>query len=80
MSPSTEAYDRGEKLEHYQQIASLHEIVLIAHDQRCVEVIQRSGATWSRSEYRSEPAALKSLSCTLPLDDIYRDPLASSSL
>jgi len=30
LSPSTEAYDRGEKREHYQQIASLREYVLVA--------------------------------------------------
>ncbi len=34
LSPSTAAYDRGEKLTHYQRIPSLREVVLVAHDQR----------------------------------------------
>src|SRR5258708_31296765 len=29
LSPSTAAYDRGEKLAHYQQIPSLREVVLV---------------------------------------------------
>lgn len=28
LSPSTEAYDRGEKFRHYRQIASLQEYIL----------------------------------------------------
>ena len=30
LSPSTEDYDRGEKREHYQQLESLQEYVLLA--------------------------------------------------
>src|SRR5215471_2519866 len=30
-SPSSEEYDRGEKLEHYKQIPSLREVVLVSH-------------------------------------------------
>jgi Uma2 family endonuclease len=33
-SPSTEAYDRGEKLNHYRRIPSLQEIVIVAHGER----------------------------------------------
>src|SRR5215831_14711660 len=40
-SPSTEAYDRGEKLEHYKRIASLREIVLVSHREKLVEIIRR---------------------------------------
>src|SRR6476660_6052648 len=32
LSPSTEAYDRGEKFEHYRAIDSLREYLLIAQD------------------------------------------------
>ncbi|GAB5541905.1 MAG: Uma2 family endonuclease [Sandaracinaceae bacterium] len=32
LSPSTEAYDRGEKLDHYRRIPSLREVLHIAHD------------------------------------------------
>lgn len=38
LSPSTERYDRGEKLGHYQRIPSLRACVLVAHDRREIEV------------------------------------------
>src|SRR5258708_25106143 len=40
-SPSTEEYDRGEKLGHYQRIPSLREIVGVAHGERLVDVVRR---------------------------------------
>jgi Uma2 family endonuclease len=41
LSPSTEAYDRGEKLSHYKLIPSLEEVVLVAHDEHRLEVWRR---------------------------------------
>ena len=37
LSPSTEAYDRGEKFAHYQELTSLREYILVSHDRlsRC---------------------------------------------
>ncbi len=77
LSPSTEAYDRGEKLAHYKLIASLGAIVLVAQDQRLVEVWERDGAgEWQQRAYREmERARLAALGCELPLADVYRDPL-----
>ena len=46
LSPSTEAYDRGEKLEHYQTISSLQEIVLVAYDATEVKVYRRAASGW----------------------------------
>ena len=37
LSPSTEAYDRGEKFDHYSQLESLQEYVMIAQDRPRVE-------------------------------------------
>ena len=50
LSPSTEAYDRGEKLWHYQQVPSMAAVILVSQDARRIEVLRRdeSGA-WSRS-------------------------------
>ncbi|HEY3233928.1 MAG TPA: Uma2 family endonuclease [Polyangiaceae bacterium] len=78
LSTGTEAYDRGEKLEHYQKIASLHEVVLVAHDERRVEVVRRlQSGEWNVARaVAGEVARLESLSCELPVDDVYRDPLA----
>jgi Uma2 family endonuclease len=77
-SPSTEEYDRGEKLEHYQRIASLREIVLVSHREKIIEVVRRQeGREWVREEARSGGSVrLESLDCELLVDDVYRDPLA----
>jgi Uma2 family endonuclease len=78
LSPSTEDYDRGEKLSHYQKIAALSEVVLVAHDRREIEVVRREAdGTWSRHvAHDGESAEVVSLGCLLPVDDVYRDPLA----
>lgn len=48
LSPSTAAYDRGEKFEHYQRIESLREYVLVSPDRPRVERYCRIGdGTWS---------------------------------
>lgn len=76
MSPSTEEYDRGEKLAHYQRIPSLTEVVLVAHDERRLEVWRRDGGRWTLDVYRAgERARLPSIG-ELAVDEVYRDPLA----
>ena len=74
LSPSTEAYDRGEKFRRYQQLASLREYVLVAQDSVRVEHHRRHDAQWRLSSYRTLEAVLllPSISCKLPLHDIYR--------
>lgn len=80
LSPSTEAYDRGEKLRHYEAIASLREVVLVDHRQRLVEVRRREGdGSWSRHQAASgEAVHLESIDCELPVDEVYRDALTGS--
>jgi Uma2 family endonuclease len=78
LSPSTEEYDRGEKLSHYQKIESLREVVLVAYDERRIDVWRREGEGWRQLVVRESGAAeLTSLGCTLGLDDVYFDPLSS---
>jgi Uma2 family endonuclease len=77
LSPSTEVYDRGEKLGHYKHVPSLEEIVLVAHDERRLEVWRRDGDRWDlQVAHAHEVVRLRSVECELPLDDVYRDPLA----
>ena len=78
LSPSTENYDRGEKLAHYQAIPGLAEIVLVAHDRNEVEVLRREGdGSWSRHiAGEGQAARLTSIACDLAVDEVYRDPLA----
>lgn len=41
LSPSTAAFDRGEKFAHYRQIATLHEYVLIDSERRAIDLFRR---------------------------------------
>jgi Uma2 family endonuclease len=41
LSPSTEAYDRGKKFDHYKQIPSLREYVLISSDRKHIDIYRR---------------------------------------
>ena len=74
LSPSTEAYDRGEKLSHYQGIPSLREVLLVAHDRREVEVWRRSEGGWvSETVGAGGVAELNSIGCRLEVEALYRD-------
>lgn len=78
LSPSTAEYDRGEKLSHYQRIPSLGEVVLIAHDERRLEVWRREGDHWTLDVFRAgERARLASIESELDVAEVYRDPFAS---
>jgi Uma2 family endonuclease len=78
LSPSTEEYDRGEKLSHYQTIPNVEEIVLVAHDRPEIEVVRREAdGTWSRHiAGTGRSARLTSIACDLSVAEVYRDPLA----
>jgi len=77
LSPSTEEYDRGEKLLQYQQVPSIEEVVLIAQDQRAVEVFRRAAGGFERVVVTEGSFRLSSIACELALDDVYRNPLAT---
>lgn len=77
LSPSTERYDRGEKLAHYKQIPSLREVMLVAHDGRRVDLWRRVESGWTQLAFRDgEDVELASLGVSLPVSEIYFDPLA----
>lgn len=78
LSPSTEDYDRGDKLGNYKLIPSLAEVVLVAHDRREVEVVRREAdGSWARQIARDgDVISLRSIDCELLVSDIYKDPLA----
>ncbi len=82
LSPSTEAYDRGEKFGHYRQLTSLQEYVLVAQDKVLVERYRRqdkhgstpdAGKDWIFTDFREvdEMLPLPSIQCELPLQEIY---------
>jgi len=77
LSPSTEQYDRSEKLPQYQRIESLRTVVLIGHSEQVIEVWQRpNGGEWILSTHRTGLVELPSIAATLPVSEVYRDPLA----
>ena len=51
-SPSTENYDRNEKLRSYQQLPSLRAVLLVSHRARRVTLVQRGQAGWEETDYR----------------------------
>lgn len=76
LSPSTENYDRGEKLAHYKRIFSLNEILLVAQDERLLERWSKTASGWTLEVVRGEGRVqLQSVECTLELAEVYRNPL-----
>jgi Uma2 family endonuclease len=72
LSDGTEAYDRGEKLEHYQQIPALAACILVSHRERLLELWSRSGGRWVRTEARAGGAlVVGAVPCTLDVDALY---------
>lgn len=74
LSPSTEAYDRGRKFEHYRSIESLREYLLVATDRTHVDLYTRQpdGRWLLRSASRLEDSLdLESVGCRLALADLY---------
>lgn len=73
LSPSTAAYDRGEKFASYQKLDSLCEYVLISQDRVRVEYYLRQEQTWDLTEFHSLSDAfqLVSIGCELSLQAIY---------
>lgn len=76
LSPSTEAYDRGAKFQHYRTLSTLKQYVLVAQEEPLVEVYTRQeGGGWLLREFRGQEATaeLTAVNCHLPLVEIYRD-------
>ncbi|MGB9179884.1 MAG: Uma2 family endonuclease, partial [Pyrinomonadaceae bacterium] len=74
LSPSTEAYDRGKKFKHYQQIGSLVEYLLVAQDSYMIEqYVRQSGSQWLYTEIHQleDIVNLTSIGCELTLREVY---------
>jgi len=71
-SHSTEDYDRGEKLSHYKQCASVTTILLASHRRPQVTLFERIGSTWEQREYRSgETVTVRHPALTFSVDRLY---------
>ncbi len=72
-SPSSEDYDRGEKLSHYRQLPSLKAVLIVCHKTKRVTVVARTAAGWTTTEFRSgEVARLAEPALSLDVDQLYR--------
>jgi Uma2 family endonuclease len=74
LSDSTERYDRGVKMRHYQQIPTLAGVLLVSQHEPRIEVWERqTDETWTmQANGPGGTAAIAAIDCTLPLDDVYR--------
>lgn len=71
-SRSTEDYDRGEKLEHYQRLPSLQVVLLVSHRERRVTVVERREGRWAQRDVGpGEQVSLVSPEVGFSVDELY---------
>jgi Uma2 family endonuclease len=74
LSPSTEAYDRGTKFEHYRDLESLSDYLLVAQESPTIEHFERLPENkWLLSTYKGLDAVAPIVyaACDLPLREVY---------
>lgn len=74
LSPSTEAFDRGDKFARYRRLESLSDYVLVSSVRMRVEhFVRQPGDHWLLTEYNQPHHALPlaGVECELPLSEIY---------
>jgi Uma2 family endonuclease len=74
LSPTTEAYDRGKKFEHYRSLESLSEYLLVSQEAPRVEhYLRQDGNRWLLTAVTGLDAvlALPTIQCELALSEIY---------
>lgn len=71
-SPSSEDYDRGEKLRNYMQIASVRAVLFISHRRPQVTLVERSTDGWHQQEIRAgETVTLAAPNVSFSVDELY---------
>jgi Uma2 family endonuclease len=73
LSPSTQAYDRGQKFTWYRRMASLREYLLVDPDTRELQLFRRGEAgLFTLHDLAGAPLVeLASIGCTLPAAEIF---------
>jgi len=78
LSPTTEKHDREDKYAHYRRIPSLRAYVLVSQDERRIEGFTRNAdESWTLRDHRAGKTRLESIGCTLDIETIYANPLAT---
>lgn len=73
LSPSTRDYDLGDKLERYQTIPALRDVLLIDSERPDVRHVRRTAEGWETRRFRDLDAVVDIGDLTVPLAAIYRD-------
>jgi Uma2 family endonuclease len=75
LSPSTEAYDRGNKFKMYRRNPTLIDYVLVESDRMAIDLYRKDEAgNWYILNYEAgESIELKSIGLTFPIDRVYED-------
>ncbi len=76
LSPTTEAFDRGDKFTYYKSIPSFREYLLVAQHRPHVTHFSKSvDGTWTYEEFNdlADAFTLESVGCDIPLVEVYRD-------
>jgi Uma2 family endonuclease len=73
LSPSTEAFDRGEKFTHYKSIPSFREYLLVAQNKKHItQYVRQSERAWLQTEYGAgEALQIVTLECEREVDALY---------
>ena len=71
LSRSTEAYDKGEKFEHYKTFPSLRQYVLISQRDRSVEVRTREESGWASAVFGDGQVAELVIGARLNVRELY---------
>jgi Uma2 family endonuclease len=76
LSPSTEAYDRGDKFTCYKSISAFREYLLIAqHRPHVTHYVKQTDGSWNYEEINGLESTLHlaNLGCAVALSEIYRE-------
>ena len=74
LSPSTADYDKGAKFEHYREIESLKQYVLVWQDKnRVARHTRQDDGSWLLNDFIGDDAEVtfSSIDCSLSMEDIY---------
>ena len=68
----TSAYDRGEKLTHYQLIPTLTAVIFVSHREPRITLVSRTAEGWTTQDFvPGERLVLQEVPVTLDVDRVY---------
>jgi len=73
-SQSTEEYDRGAKLAHYQHLTSLEAVLFVSHRSPRLTLVKRTPDGWITTDHGPGAiVSIPSLELSIAVDDVFRD-------